>query len=42
MHPALFKLFVLSNKAAFRRAFRGVKTVRGALLACCSRSGSSR
>jgi putative ABC exporter len=32
MHSALFKLFLLSNKATLRRTFRGVKTVRGALL----------
>src|SRR6185437_3581386 len=29
---ALFRLFVLSNKAALRRTFRGVKSVRGVLL----------
>ena len=32
MHSALYKLFMLSNKAALRRTFRGMKTVRGALL----------
>ncbi|HZW33855.1 MAG TPA: putative ABC exporter domain-containing protein [Isosphaeraceae bacterium] len=32
MNPALFKLLWLSTKAAFRRALRGVRTVRGALL----------
>ncbi|MGP0065293.1 MAG: putative ABC exporter domain-containing protein [Isosphaeraceae bacterium] len=32
MHSALFKLLLLSNKAALRRTFRGVKSVRGALL----------
>src|SRR5271154_4856906 len=32
MNPALFKLIVLSLKSAFRRAFRGVRTVKGAFL----------
>jgi ABC-2 type transport system permease protein len=32
MHPALFKLFVLSLKSGFRKAFRGAKTVKGAFL----------
>ena len=32
MHPALFKLFWLRNKAAFRRTIRGARTVRGAAL----------
>jgi Putative ABC exporter len=32
VHPALSKLFMLSNKAVFRRMFRGAKSVRGALL----------
>src|SRR6516165_3589158 len=32
MNPALFKLLWLSTKAAFRRALRGARTVRGALL----------
>jgi len=32
MHPALFRLLVLSTKGVFRRTFRGVKTFRGAFL----------
>src|SRR5262249_40368054 len=32
MHPALFKLFALSTRAALRRTLRGARTVRGALL----------
>jgi len=32
MHPALFKLMVLSAKGVFRRTFRGAKTLRGAFL----------
>jgi hypothetical protein len=32
MHPALFKLIVLSFKAGFRRAFRGARTFKGAFL----------
>jgi hypothetical protein len=32
MHPALFKLFWLRNKAAFRRTIRGARTLRGAVL----------
>jgi hypothetical protein len=32
MHPALWKLLRLSNKASLRRLLRGAKTVRGALL----------
>ena len=32
MHPALFKLLMLSTKAALRRTLRGTKTVRGAFL----------
>jgi ABC-2 type transport system permease protein len=32
MHPALFQLILLLNKAAIRRALRGARTVRGALL----------
>jgi len=32
MHPALFKLMVLSTRGVFRRTFRGVKTFRGAFL----------
>jgi ABC-2 type transport system permease protein len=32
MHPALLKLIVLSLKSAFRRAFRGVRTAKGAFL----------
>ncbi len=32
MHPALLKLILLLNKAAIRRALRGARTVRGALL----------
>jgi hypothetical protein len=32
MHPALLKLIVLTVKSAFRRAFRGARTVKGAFL----------
>jgi ABC-2 type transport system permease protein len=32
MHPALRKLIVLSLKSAFRRAFRGARTLKGAFL----------
>jgi hypothetical protein len=32
MHPALFKLFWIRNRAAFRRAIRGARTLRGAVL----------
>ena len=32
MHPALLKLIVLSLKSAFRRAFRGARTLKGAFL----------
>ncbi len=32
MNPALIKLFLLLNKAAFRRAIRGARTFRGALV----------
>jgi len=32
MHPALSKLLLLSIKAAFRRMFRGARSVRGAFL----------
>ncbi len=32
MNRALFKLLLLNNKAAWRRALRGVKTVKGAFL----------
>ena len=32
MHPALFKLIVLSVRSAFRRAFRGARTIKGAFL----------
>jgi hypothetical protein len=32
MHPALFKLYLLSNQAALRRMLRGARTFRGALM----------
>jgi hypothetical protein len=32
MHPALYKLIVLSLKAGCRRTFRGARTIKGALL----------
>jgi Putative ABC exporter len=32
MHPALFKLIMLSLKSGFRRTFRGARTVKGAFL----------
>ena len=32
MHPALVKLIVLTFKSGFRRAFRGARTVKGAIL----------
>jgi hypothetical protein len=32
MHPALFKLIALSLKSAFRRMFRGARTIKGAFL----------
>jgi hypothetical protein len=32
MQPALIKLIVLTTKGAFRRSFRGARTVRGSLL----------
>ena len=32
MNRALFKLLLLNNKASWRRALRGVKTIKGAFL----------